>query len=321
MLLKCFPRIHIALMDMGNATARRYGGAGFTLSAPVTEISATVHPSRTQVSGLSKIDADGKNDLLAALARWAQSNEGCYARLSIKKIPTQPIGLGTKTSLVMGALAASTLVGGKRIFPEGIQKLSGRGGASGVGINTFFHGGFIADGGHSVEPGVSFVPSSRRIPTDVPPIVSRLNIPKSWRFHLFLPRGTRFSGNAERQFFIQNTPVPQSEVRESIALLYHGVVPAVATADLGLLKRSLTDLHQIGFKKREFHGQSEDGNGLVRYFSSIDDCAVGLSSMGPLVYVISSRPLDLEVKRAYREFNSKLICVSLGRNKGFEVEQ
>jgi beta-ribofuranosylaminobenzene 5'-phosphate synthase len=203
-----------------------------------------------------------------------------------------------------------------------LQGVSRRGGASGVGINAFFQGGFIADAGHDQKDCPALGPSSRRIPDKIPPVVSRVSTPKRWVFYLLLPPGKRFSGKREREFFEQNTPVPRSEVLDTIALLYHGVVPAVLGEDLALLKSSIAGLHKVGFKRREMGAQSEYAKHLMAHFGAIESCAVGLSSMGPLVYVVtdeSDRNFRLEVGRACDKFRARLIGACKGRNRGFEV--
>lgn len=306
---------------MGNVTARSYGGAGFTLSSPATEIIGT-YSERTSVVGLEKLDAVGRRDLLASLNRLTKVNPSRTAHLIVKKIPTQHIGLGTKSSLLLGALVATTLVSRQAVSRQLIQKLSERGGASGVGVNTFFQGGFVADAGHATQESGTLAPSSRRVPTQIPPVVSGVKIPKRWVFYLLLPPGDRFSGKKEREFFERNTPLPRSEVLESIALLYHGVVPAVLGDDLALLKTSIAGLHKVGFKKRELGAQSEYTKCLITHFSGIEGCAVGLSSMGPLVYVVtdeSDRGLRSEVERACDKYETRLIEICRGRNRGFEA--
>lgn len=306
---------------MGNVTARSYGGAGFTLSSPVTEIIAT-HSQRTSVQGLKKLDSIGRRDLVASLDRLSKLKPSQTARLVIQNIPTQHVGLGTKSSLLLGSLAATTLVARETVSRKLLQKISGRGGASGVGVNAFFQGGFIADAGHDQKDCPTLGPSSGRTPGKIPPVVSRVNIPKRWVFYLLLPPGTRFSGQRERKFFEQNTPVPRSEVLDTIALLYHGVVPAVLGEDLALLKSSIAGLHEVGFKLRELRAQSEYARRLIAHFGNIESCAVGLSSMGPLVYVIadeSDRSFGLEVGRACNKFKARLIETCKGRNRGFEV--
>lgn len=308
-------------MDMGNITARRYGGAGFTLSAPTTEIIAH-HAKGASVRGLEKIDLAGRRDLAASLDRLSKISPSQTARLLIKNIPIQHVGLGTKSSLLLGALTATSLVARRVVSRQLLQKISGRGGASGVGVNAFFQGGFIADAGHDPKDCPILGPSSRRIPTNIPPVVCRANIPKRWVFYLLLPPGKRFSGKTEHEFFERNTPVPRSEVLDTIALLYHGVVPAVLGDDLVVLKASIAGLHRVGFKRRELKAQSESAKRMIAHFDDIESCAVGLSSMGPLVYVVadeSDRSFGSEVGRACNKFKARLIETCKGRNRGFEV--
>src|ERR1035441_2452586 len=39
-VIKAFPRVHISLLDLGDVTPRRYGGAGFSIDGNGLEVSA-----------------------------------------------------------------------------------------------------------------------------------------------------------------------------------------------------------------------------------------------------------------------------------------
>jgi beta-ribofuranosylaminobenzene 5'-phosphate synthase len=213
-------------------------------------------------------------------------------------------------------------VTGVRLSQRLLQRLSGRGGASGIGINSFFKGGFLTDGGHNLIPSHNFAPSSAHSLPDIPPVICRISIPHKWLFYLVLPSGCRFSGGQEQKFFEQNTPIPKNEVLEVISLIYHGVVPAFLTNNLKLLKISLFHLHKTGFKKRELQHQSSNVKNVMRLFDNIPGCAVGMSSMGPLLYIVSNKKdeeVNKNIKNLCMDNNIELICTCYGRNRGFEV--
>lgn len=321
MLVQCYPRIHIGLMDMGDATARRYGGAGFTLSGLPIEILATQSKS-IKLHGQNKLDEKGQGDLHSCLQRLIKLVPSIKVHLTIKRLPPQHIGLGTKTALLLGTLTAASLAAGVRLSRIQLQELSGRGGASGVGINSFFTGGFLTDAGHDSLQLNKFAPSSFSKPTKIPPVICRIRIPNRWVFYLLLPRGYMVSGGSERDFFERNAPIPKIEVMQSLALLYHGVVPALLTCNLSLLKKSIAGLHRTGFKRRELEAQTANVNELINQFAGDDDCVVGLSSMGPLVYVIANRrncKIKLKVEQLCKEYKAVLLDSCTGRNRGFEV--
>lgn len=321
LILRAYPRIHIGLIDLGSATHRRYGGIGFSLSEPATVVRAT--PSRRlSVIGLRKLDSAGRRDVLAALDRLKQRIGHVTLRLTIERIPPQHVGLGTKTTIVLALLAAATRLLKVPMTTGCIQRLSGRGGASGVGINSFFLGGMIADAGRDPASVRAFRPSSAHSGHTPPPVVSRAAVPSSWRIYLLLPRGRRYTGGDEVRFFASNTPIPRTEILSTLALVYHGIVPAFLAADLHLLRRVLAQLHRTGFKRRELVGQPRTVRALYDALSRIPSVAVGLSSIGPLLYVIALER-DTHVARRVtslsRRFSAPILGVAKGRNRGFSV--
>jgi beta-ribofuranosylaminobenzene 5'-phosphate synthase len=124
------------------------------------------------------------------------------------------------------------------------------------------------------------------------------------------------------RFFRKNTPIPGREVLSSIATVYHGVAPAVLTADLKLLKEALQELHSRGFKARELLNQADSVKDFIREADETTDLAVGMSSLGPLVYAVGAegddKGNDLVAELAVK-YRGRLLGVFRGRNQGYEV--
>ena len=97
----------------------------------------------------------------------------------------QHVGFGSKTALLMAIGIGCNEAAGSPLTEEELVVLSGRGGTSGVGVNTTFVGGFVVDGGRSKKKGTQFRPSSVEAPRGCPPVLVRLRIPSEWRVHLF----------------------------------------------------------------------------------------------------------------------------------------
>jgi hypothetical protein len=93
------------------------------------------------------------------------------------------------------------------------------------------------------------------------------------------------------------------------------------TNDGSLLKTSMRRLRTIGFKRAEIENQSE---AVRKFLKDLDATrfAVGMSSLGPLVYAISS---DLDeaaaatFQRICKEHAAKFLGCYQGRNEGFEI--
>jgi beta-ribofuranosylaminobenzene 5'-phosphate synthase len=275
-------RLHFGLIDLSNATPRKYGGAGVMLDHPLTTARArTADSFRIEHTGIA---AEYVEAVDRAISRFAEVGHRIRCSVSIDAKSPPHVGLGSKTSTVLATLAAINSIEGLGLSTTDLQLLSGRGGTSGVGVNGFFSGGFIVDGGH--EQGGSFGPSSDGPPSRIPPVVSRCKVPAAWRFSLLLPEGKRLSGSDERAFFAANTPIPTSESLATLALVHDRLAPAFLSADIQAVRAAVTDMQATGFKRREVEAQSHQVRRLLTGLSDLPSVAAGLSSIGPLVYAI-----------------------------------
>ena len=318
------PRLHVCLVDLGFATPRKYGGAGIFLDSPALRISvAPAHPKAELDEVLPEtIDRRTHRDIIEALARFRECAGFPPVRVNIKDAPRPHVGLGSKTSSIMGALVAVSELFQIPVGVSELQLLSGRGGTSGIGVNGFFGGGFVVDSGHVRPSGTTqFAPSSGRRPSEIPPVAVRLQFPPAWAIHLFLPNGPRVEGDGEVRFFIENTPVPDSEVLENVAPVYHGLVPAVATANYALLQQSLSAIRRSGFKRREIANQPLS-DALISQLEVLN-IACGMSSMGPLVYAVSAADgLNPELAASIaQEHEAQYLGVTRASSSGFSSKR
>lgn len=326
-IVRAYPRLHLSLLDLGGATFRRYGGAGIMLDCMPVEV-VVEDGGGGPIVGLDRLDALGQKDVTEALERLSASiqapNLRRPLRIGLRTIPPQHIGLGTKTALILAILKGCIVHCGIKVPKYRLQALSARGATSGVGIHGFFCGGFVVDAGHPAHAGKMYAPSRFRQDIGIPCHVSRISIPNRWRFGLILPPGRRYAGSDELAFFRRNTPISKSTVQEAISYMYHGVVPAVRTRDLLLLKRSLRALHKWGFKASELCGQSIEVQRTFRALDRMPECAVGLSSMGPLLYTVMdvrSKHIQHKIACYCQDNGLSLLAICKGRNLGCEVIQ
>lgn len=109
---------------------------------------------------------------------------------------------------------------------------------------------------------------------------------------------------------------------DAFAALYHGIVPAMATADLKMLQESLAEYQSLGFKRLEIAAQTTSVHKLRSDLASLGGVATGMSSMGPLIFSIHDST-DEEARQAIRAFGEKhaavLISEAMGRNAGFDL--
>ena len=255
----------------------------------LTTTACAKEASHTELVGPSHFEAPDIDGIRAALDRLSD-RVGARFNVSVRCDAPSHVGLGTKTSCVLAALRACNEVADAQLGTREIVRLAGRGGTSGIGVNTAFAGGFVADAGQPANAVAPLLPSSAATGVyELPPAIVKLGVPEHWRIHLFLPSGERLTGQAEREFFARNTPIPRSEILEVLASVYHGVAPAFASGNLPELARSLRRIHTLGFKKREVASQGSMVLELLQDLNDLGNVAAGMSSMGPLVYVIATR--------------------------------
>lgn len=277
-------RLHCSLLDVAQVTDRTYGGAGFMIAGPRTVVSAT--RASTWEVWSDAADERARADLAKLVERLSAHYPGHRAKIDVIALPPQHVGLGTKTSLLLAVLVAVHEEFGIHAEIEQLQALSGRGGTSGIGIHGFFTGGFLVDAGHPRAEVPVVGPSSAQRPARRPLLAAQISVPETWRFHLVLSGGTSWHGGPEVDFFARDAQLPAAEVYEAIALSYHGLLPAVRSADRAALARALVRMHEIGFKARELRAQAGRVREVYRALIRTCDAPVGLSSMGPLLYVI-----------------------------------
>jgi len=317
--VRAFPRLHVGLVDLAGATRRRFGGAGFMITGCETLVEA--RPARQDGTHGHREDRAAE-DLREALGRLRRLVFVPPVQITVREAPPGHVGLGSKTTLVLSALTAALSASGIPLDRAMIQTASGRGGASGVGVHAFFGGGFTVDSGHEGAHGAPLLPSGATRPASIPLLVTRYPIPDEWRFVLALPYECEvFSAAREVQFFRDNTPTEKSESLRNLASLYHGVLPAVQLSDLGLLRESLAELHECGFKAREVAAQPACVKQAFELLSGLSGVAVGLSSLGPLVYAVCSESAVTQVSAALDSIPSmRVLAVGAPRNSGFEVQ-
>jgi beta-ribofuranosylaminobenzene 5'-phosphate synthase len=204
----------------------------------------------TRFVGTADLDEACNSELAALVASLAEADDQSVETI-VHSHALQHVGLGTKTALKLAVVSAYHRLVKRSADRASQQRLSGRGGASGIGIHGFFEGGVLWDAGKPAEAVESLLPSSAGLAKSTPMLMMRQPFPSPWRVGLCLPRAERSHGMDERRFFEAHTPIPRNEALETMALLYHGVLPAFRQVDLARLASALTAVSQIGFKRLE----------------------------------------------------------------------
>ncbi|ABE61670.1 sugar kinase-like protein [Nitrobacter hamburgensis X14] len=301
---------------MGFASPRAFGGVGFMLDKIAADVELRCAPVMS-LEGASDLDRSCQSELTALLETLAEAGKRRVQAI-IHSHAIQHIGLGTKTALKLAVILAYhhlVELPGNRAEQ---QSLSGRGGASGIGIHGFFEGGVLWDAGRPAEEIDHLLPSGARAATSAPVLMLRLPFPASWRVGLCLPKGELSHGSEEQRFFEENAPIAPDDALETMASLYHGILPAFRLEDLKLLASSLASISYKGFKHLEIERCGENVIELLEDFRT-KGYAAGMSSMGPIVYVIfaaSDTRAVAELRAVCAAHNARWLGCHGGLNHG-----
>lgn len=284
-------RIHTGLLDESGYSGRIDGGFGFALAAPRVEFEVTVADRSRLCSAAAMLDS--------GRTRFSSS------------IPKH-VGLGSHTAAAMATGTGGALLRRQEVDFLRIASERRRGGTSGVGVHIAANGGAVLDAGH-LYPGEKsqFGPSSSVL-AGPPALVDRWTFPRSWRvIHFRLTDERGLSGSEEASFFSDHCPIPRSESRIINSLVSSCLVPAMNAQALDLLHAFLDALQQVGLKVREWKVQPSE---VVEFQTQWEWrrkqsrnilAPLGLSSVGPTLYLVTARPerematlRDLGVKRS-----------------------
>ena len=105
-----------------------------------------------------------------------------------------------------------------------------------------------------------------------------------------------------------------------MAALYHGVIPALRLANLSALAAALREIHEVGFKARELRARPAQVSSMLLELQALG-LAAGMSSIGPLVYVIigTDDGALTRIKAVSEHYSARMLTLTCGRNDGFQV--
>lgn len=272
-------RIHITLIGMNDGGYRKNGGVGFSINRP----KATVEVSCAESMEIE----DARKKRMAPLE--LDQLEDCIARFAPQPVKIKisgdlpsHSGFGSSTAIRLAALEATGRIFGKPQKPEDLVRASGRGGTSGVGIRTYFHGGLVFDVG--LRSSESFNPSTWTTPASSPLVLVRNRLP-SWEVGICVPSTVEtLSPEAELEFFHKTCPIPEPEVCKTLYDVTYGVVPGVIEGHFEDFCRGIERIQHGFWKRAERAIYGDELLGIERDIYAAGASVVGMSSLGPALF-------------------------------------
>ncbi len=278
-------------MDLNGELGRVNGGCGVALQRPSWVIRVDHSLEDSDV-----IQGPAREQVKQALIRVKTAFPSFSARhheIIVESAIPQAVGLGSWTQLLLALARALFMLEEIDSIPSAMQLALAlqRGGTSGIGIAAFDRGGFIVDGGHSIDSKNSsvnpFLPYSttERKP---PPILIQVPVPRDWWFVVIEPKNaTRLGGGFfdDHQAFEMNCPLPSDEIGKVVRMVTMKLVPGFFEQDLAQVTEAINSLQFLGFKKTELKLVDRRVIKMMRILHA-QNIACGLSGFGPVFFCI-----------------------------------
>jgi len=264
-------RLHMGMIDLRGDFGRRFGGIGAALEAPSLLLEA--RPA-------DRLSAEGEEgERLLLYGRRFLDRHGIEGGASLRTHRAIPAhsGLGSGTQLALATARALAALFGRPFGAPGLAEATGRAQRSAIGTWVFEQGGFVLEGGRSVQG------------NGPAPLLLRRPLPAEWRCVVAIPDvPPGLNGSTEEEAF-RNLPPPPAELGGRVAhLILMVLLPALVEEDLTTFGFGLTQIQRlVGEMFRPVQGE-RFAHGLVA--EVIDEllaggaAGAGQSSWGPAVY-------------------------------------
>lgn len=283
-------RIHVNLFDMSKSGYRQNGGIGFCIAGLDTVIEFAARKDFRVIDKRTIGHSDREIIALIGFLEQLYESREHVQKFSVKFVsgPAPHSGFGTGTSTRLACVEAANRFNNVEADVNKIISASGRGGTSGVGVNTYFSGGMSIDLGVK-STGLPLAPSSaRQGPRILPTQILSLPLPISWRVGIVVvPKAYRISAEEEINFFNRTCPVNFLSVQQSIYHALSGMACSAIESDFDTFCSAINAIQETEWKEAEWHAQVGALTALRESLYAAGAKCVGLSSLGPAVYFMS----------------------------------
>lgn len=310
-------RVHLTLIDLGLIGYRRNGGIGFGIAEPRSTLSFAPHNdidlSALASCGYLAAEITSLTKRLERLMCQRQLTHGLL--LKEVQLPARHGGFGTGTAVALASLESLFFLNDVEVTPEFLRANCGRGGSSGIGLSSYFAGGFIFDVGRSFNY-KPIVGSEATHEVNEPPLeMARLNM-VNWPMGVLIPPGiSAISLEKEREFFSQQLPLSVEDVFEITYHAIFGTLTAVKSRDYDAFCTSINALQRCAWKRAEISLYGEKVRACAENLALLGCDAVAMSSIGPAL-VFWARDFDAAFAAAVRQYGLSAVFRTHPDNTG-----
>ncbi|WP_413786059.1 beta-ribofuranosylaminobenzene 5'-phosphate synthase family protein (plasmid) [Agrobacterium sp. rho-13.3] len=299
--IKVPARVHGTLIGLSADGYRINGGVGWAVDHPslVVKVRPATECRIVDLRACPLGEEENRN-LVIFLSKTAADTKltrGFRVELA-GELPAHK-GLGGGTAVRLAILEALFLLNDRPYTPEQLINLSRRGGTSGVGIRTYFQGGFHLDLGHKTNEPAR--PSNQWVKPHSPLSLFAAEMP-AWQIGIFVPSWIPSVTHAmERRLFSEKLPITSIEVWETLYHATYGLAASISEVDATTFCTAVDALQATAWKRAEWqlHGAPlEDATRILRLAGAE---GIGLTSIGPSLYFYAESFDARLVPKAFRE--------------------
>ena len=291
-------RLHLGFYGINKDLDYSFGSIGLAINAFRTIVSAKY--ARKSQSSLTNVKL---NQILK------KKNINKSYVLEIISSPPKHIGLGSGTQLSLCFIHAINILLNLNLSKDECIRLSSRGKRSGIGIGTFYSGGFVVDGCKKDHL--------------YPKTLFNLKFPKQWHIILINDTSRRGSfGRKESEFFNNKKNTTETINKELSFILMRGLFPSILYEDfdnfcdnLNLYQKTTSRFYKSNQRDTYL---SNDIAKIIKFVTNSGFKGVGQSSWGPLSYIFTESKAEAEdvIKvmeskfKVYNNLNYQIVGVS-----------
>ena len=312
-----YPRIHFSLIGMNRDGYRINGGAGCSIADPIIdclfEDSENLSIIDLRNNGFTELE---KRRLIRLINEIASANN---FRKRYKCIISGDVlshaGFGSNTMIYLSCTEALFIINNAHYDRDTIIDFSNRGGTSGIGINTYFLGGFIFDTGINCSIDNDIRPSCIGKRCQRPLTICHITPPK-WEMGIFIPYDIVRKTEEEEINFFKNYPtISQLEVKDILYEIVYGITSSIQEGAFNTFCHAINQLQKTKWKDLEYQLYDSTLKQMACYIHECGATAVGLSSLGPMLYFFGQdiHTINNHIQNKYS--NSMCITTHLNPNK------
>lgn len=230
-------RVHFGLLTHRPKSGREFGGAGVMVSSPGWRITVSRSAvDRSEASEAAQLAHPGcverARQILDRLRSAGTTSDPSVSIQIEAAIPAHQ-GLGSGSQLALALARGLDQLAGKESHITELARSTGRGGRSAIGTWGFECGGLLVDGGHRGHDCIA-------------PLVTRVNVPRDWRFVLLLPRNSAgLSGTAESDAFQRLPGMSDAATNRLCRIIVMQMIPAFQESCFDEAAHALAEYGQL----------------------------------------------------------------------------